>query len=228
MSDLAALECFETEESLVEQLSALVAGSASASFGYLHEFDNGSGIADLVSYKFVSEIRENIAGLAQISLPWIYPLRRMDYRKSFRLEDFADWVGVTNRTAQIALREYQMAGYCRQKNSTVWIKEYQPKPLVSEIVAFEAKLRDWKKALWQASRYRTYAHYSWVVLDDCFAKPAVEKVIEFRRLNIGLASIDGDMSLRVHYEPTKAKPLSDCRWWQSNALIAYNEKLSCS
>lgn len=72
--------------------------------------------------------------------------------------------------------------------------------------AIEAKLKDWKRALNQAYRYKWFAEYSYVVLDDYYCKPAMANIELFQKFNVGLASINHKGELLRHYKPLKEKP----------------------
>lgn len=60
------------------------------------------------------------------------------------------------------------------------------------VVAFEAKMRRWKPALWQAYRNTCFAHRSYVVLPADRAHAAHRHRAEFERLGIGLCSVEAD------------------------------------
>jgi hypothetical protein len=45
-----------------------------------------------------------------------------------------------------------------------------------EAIAFELKLRNWKRALVQAYKYRAFAELSYVILDHSYINPAPEKL----------------------------------------------------
>ena len=57
-------------------------------------------------------------------------------------------------------------------------------------IAFEMKLSDWRRGLAQAFRYRSFATFSFLVLDNTRAKSAVANTDRFKRANIGLIGIN--------------------------------------
>ena len=65
-------------------------------------------------------------------------------------------------------------------------------------LAFEMKLRDWRRALVQAFRYRAFAQCSYVVMDAACIRPALACQSEFARTGIGLIGVDRTSSLSVH------------------------------
>jgi len=72
--------------------------------------------------------------------------------------------------------------------------------------AIEAKLKDWKRALKQAYRYKWFAEYSFVVLDAYYAKAALKNREYFVKYNVGLASISPDGTLQRHFNPIRQAP----------------------
>lgn len=56
--------------------------------------------------------------------------------------------------------------------------------------AFEIKMRDWRKALRQANRYRFFAHAAIVVMPVAKVSQALEHIETFRLLGVGLWSFD--------------------------------------
>jgi hypothetical protein len=78
-----------------------------------------------------------------------------------------------------------------------------------EAIAFELKLRKWKRALVQAYKYRAFAEISYVILDDSYINPALKNIGLFISANIGLLSIDETGEVKSHFEPTAELPYSE-------------------
>jgi hypothetical protein len=77
-----------------------------------------------------------------------------------------------------------------------------------EVFAFEMKLSNWRRALLQAYRYRSFADMAYVVLDYHRAGPAIEQVDRFEKANIGLLSIDTSGEIYSHFHPKYDEPYS--------------------
>ena len=75
-----------------------------------------------------------------------------------------------------------------------------------ELHAFEAKLTKWRKALEQAGRNTSYAHYTYVVLPSRTAASALKASDEFRRRGVGLVVL-GKTVPRIEIMPRRAEPL---------------------
>lgn len=78
-----------------------------------------------------------------------------------------------------------------------------------KLVAFEAKLKDWKKGLQQAFRYRYFADKSVVVLPAEAIRPALVNLAQFRELEVGLWDFDKKSGrITEHFSPNRAKAMS--------------------
>lgn len=76
-------------------------------------------------------------------------------------------------------------------------------------LAFEMKLSNWKRALMQAFRYRSFAEASYVLLDRKHVMPALKQIEKFERANIGLLSIDLSGDLVIHHQPSHDVPFCE-------------------
>ena len=95
-----------------------------------------------------------------------------------------------------------------------------PLPDNLSLMAFETKLSDWKRALYQAYRYRYYADLSIVVLP--YQK--VTRPLQFRglfsTLGIGLWTFDASASvIHRHLSPCENEPLNPTKRQQALARV---------
>ena len=79
--------------------------------------------------------------------------------------------------------------------------------IAKDSIAIEAKLRNWKRALDQAFRYKWFAKKSIVVLDSANILPAVSNLDQFKKYNIGLAEINKRGNVFLHFNPKKSAPI---------------------
>lgn len=75
------------------------------------------------------------------------------------------------------------------------------------LIAFEAKLKDWRCALDQAYRNTCFAHKSYVVVPKATALTAFAYVAEFKRRGVGLCYVDSTGGLTVLEEPETSIPI---------------------
>ena len=113
-------------------------------------------------------------------------------------------------------REFALEGFGRADvlfmawNPTAGSEDFTALAMKSlQLTAIEAKLKDWRKGLMQASRYRFFANRAILVLPPATAATAIGFLETFRALNVGLWEFDSDAgSLRRHFTPRFGRPLN--------------------
>ena len=78
---------------------------------------------------------------------------------------------------------------------------------ISDCIAIEVKLKNWKRALHQAHRYKWFANESYVLLPESNIKPALKQMELFERYNVWLIWFEKDRIIK-HFIPNKEKPIS--------------------
>lgn len=208
---------FDAEKDLVSLFDSLPVSNRSHLSGTTFELDSNNGIADIVFYK----LRKNWSTyekIRNIKPQWAAFLVSLPYRKTFTASEAAALASISEASAIRVLKDFVHNGYC-VKSDNGWIKQRQPVPPINKITAIEAKLRNWKKALYQATRYLEFANESWVLLDDYHSKPAIKHLNEFKKRNIGLLTINRQGSIELLFQPTHKKPKSKFRYWYANVKI---------
>jgi hypothetical protein len=94
------------------------------------------------------------------------------------------------------------------------------------IISFELKLKNWKQALMQAFRYRSFSELSYVVLPTKSLKVAEKNIELFIRYNIGLATFDKNDKLEIFYKPKQTEPLSEFLYSKVIKELINNRKKS--
>ena len=205
---------FETESKLVDSFLENIKLKEK-----LLEFETTNGIADLIIY-FLRKDWESHAGIEKVEPRWAYALSCLPYRQIFSVFEFTRLSGAGLRRSINALKQYQKAGFCERLDGEKWVKKYQPRPVVKKICAVEAKISDWRRALFQAFRYYDFANESWVLMDSARVNRAIQNIGQFRRLNVGLLSITSEGKLTTHCSPIYMSHRSDLSFWYANAKIA--------
>jgi len=89
------------------------------------------------------------------------------------------------------------------------LDETEPEHAATHLMAFEAKLTDWRKALAQAYRYRYYADASIIILPAGSARVAIDNRHLFRQCGVGLWTFDPESGVvRRRIAAKKRSPLS--------------------
>ena len=76
------------------------------------------------------------------------------------------------------------------------------------IVSFELKLKNWRQAIKQAFRYKSFSNISYVVLSTKSVNAATNNIELFKRYNIGLARFDTDNNFEILHKPNSDSPYS--------------------
>lgn len=77
------------------------------------------------------------------------------------------------------------------------------------IVSIELKLFNWRRALKQAFRYKTFSNLAFVILDENKVSNALKEINQFKRFNIGLGSFNKCNEVKVYYYPNIEDPYSE-------------------
>lgn len=193
---------FRREIDLVDALQDRLASRSQEAENefFLSEFSGYNGIADLVHCRLRKDWRSQ-EGLSLIPPQWIAPLATLPARKWLTLSEVSSMTGYSISTSRSLVRSFIDAGYCETKDSKVR-KLRQPRDIFTRVVAYEAKLTDWRKALLQARRYREYADYALVALSADYIIPALKNKLMFESRGVGLLAV----------EPNKLTPLIEAQY----------------
>lgn len=84
-----------------------------------------------------------------------------------------------------------------------------------EILAFEAKLINWREALHQAYRNTCFAHYSFILIPENVAYQATKYLSDFRERSVGICYFS-NQELHIPLAPPKNTPLQN--WLSIKAI----------
>jgi DNA-binding transcriptional ArsR family regulator len=167
------------------------------------------GRADLVWGRFdksrsIRELRRHSDLLKNLTSSRI--LAALDREAELSEEELLERIGVSRPVLQKWLRALAKAGLIEKDamDSYSLISD-QRMPKV-EICSFELKLKNWKRALYQATRYRSFSHRVFVVMPPGSAGVAYRHKHFFERANVGLVSHDTSGQSRVLVRPKTRQP----------------------
>ena len=92
--------------------------------------------------------------------------------------------------------------------------------VTDQLVAFEAKLTNWRKAIDQAWRNTSFANEVYVVLPRECSRPALQHQAEFRVAGVGLCLMD-DSGMEVAFNSCDHKPVLP--WLHEKARASLGE-----
>lgn len=89
-----------------------------------------------------------------------------------------------------------------------------------ELCAFEFKLTNWRRAFYQALRYRAYAHRVYIVMPPSSVGPALEHEDRFHKFGIGLIEHDDRGRSETLVRVRKGEPHSRSSYVRAMADVA--------
>lgn len=169
------------------------------------EVSLGYGIADIVICDYTESQRKTKPDNITLSRTDanIYNIIKNSGIVSFDI--LYDTTRSSQKSISTSLKKLINCRYIKQNGDSFIINKTYKLPF-RNVFAIEAKLKNWKRALNQAHRYKWFAEYAFVVMDAHYAEPAINNLDLFKRYNVGLATISPDGSLIRYYKPIKQKP----------------------
>lgn len=213
---------FRSEEDLTQAFIRVLRRCTPGGWALLREIDAGVGVADLVL------VESRRARQAELRLLRRVPLRLaplLDPDVANGLTSLSAFMQATGTSRPSALRFVSALVALRLANregERLQLRAVHSPPY-DHIIAIEAKLRDWRRALTQAYRNRQFASQSWVALDSYYAvsDTAVES---FARAQIGLVTCSSEGELKIHVQAETLPPSNSQRNWTAQAMIARSHR----
>lgn len=150
------------------------------------------GIADFVGITSATPILMNndLDELSSIdSSSQILSLLKLNSGR--KLKFLSERIGITDATLNRILKELISKKYVVKKDELYYLS--RPYNLdKTNIWAFELKLSNWKRAIFQALQYKAFANYSVVVFPLAKEKLLMENLDLFRKLNVGILLFDAE------------------------------------
>jgi DNA-binding transcriptional ArsR family regulator len=175
----------------------------------VRESSCSEGRADLVWGRFeesrsLREVRRHAELLQNLTSSRILAVLHREVE--LPAEDLLRRIGVSRPVLQIRLRALAEAGLV-EKDARNFYSLVAPRNLPKvEICSFELKLKNWHRALYQATRYRSFSQRVFVVMPSGSAEVAYRHKNLFEGANVGLVSHDISGQSRVLLRPKTRPP----------------------
>lgn len=171
------------------------------------EVNLGYGIPDVVvvqyKHKSKNNHRKEILSFFDISI-----LELIEKRKNTSIDDIVYLTRSTKNKINNTLSVLQNENFIIYREG----KYFSHKKYVDALedsIAIEAKLKNWKRALQQAYRYKWFSSKAYVVLPSNNIKSALNNLELFKKYGVGLASINSNNELEIHYRAQEGIPYSE-------------------
>ncbi len=203
---------FETEQNLVDELTALLeSASSKVPSGLrcknqliLKEVNLGYGIADIVVTQCaaIPEKRNIFLNICEIKL-----LNIINEHPGISVNAIINKTKLSKRKVTRSIRTLESVGLARAADDEINpLGEYIN--TVKNTIAIEAKLHNWKRALKQAYRYKWFSHKSFVCLPSNTVKSAFRNISLFKDMEVGLIEICKNHGVKILYNPSPKRPIS--------------------
>lgn len=164
------------------------------------ELASGYGIADLVFYNLKPNARRKRPITSLDALRLLTELKKFedDTVSVTTLRNKLTFSSNKNEVITYLLQE----GYLDEVNEEQYKRAYDYTVGFSEVIAIEAKLKDWKRGLYQAYRYRDFANESYLALYSPYLHRALKNLDEFKKYNVGLIEVT-ESNLNIVFRPQR-------------------------
>lgn len=214
---------FQSEQLLVSEFIAFIFKTKNSSFQLQQEFEAGFGRPDVLLYGTpIARAASDVKSLAELN-PRLAPLLSTAVSKKVQsLSTLALASGSSVISARRIAGELASIDRLKMNDNSNQTFKIRPilKPPFPQVVAIEAKLRDWRRALMQAYRYLQFSTESWVLLDHARAASAIKEHALFKSCGIGLASFTATGELHIHVYAVNHKWAGGALAWRTQALLA--------
>jgi hypothetical protein len=215
---------FSTEQELVQSittnLDAVPDLLGTGKRSVFTELDLGYGIADVVavSYEESPSQRKNFLQYFDISL-----LSLIEKEERVSLDDIVYITRSPERRINSALTSLMEEEFIVYRHG-YYTSHKKYAELLTDSVAIEAKLKDWKRALKQAYRYKWFADKSYVFVPSENINLPLANINLFEKYNVGLASVSETSGIEVVHAPFRERPYSErMRMALNEHLLANND-----
>ncbi len=203
--------------------------------GYLtsREVGVGYGIADLVLFKLNKtkcEIRKKNAQYKKLENEEFFKifdfLPEIGSSKKINMEFLSKNLSIAQSTLKYNyLKKLEKDGFVKKLNNEFYFKINGWIPLAKEVIAIEAKLKDWKRGFLQANRYKSFAHKVFLAIPMSKGHLVDKELL--KKHNIGLILFD---ITKNNIKTTKVKKEKPLNWYKFNLATEsiMKKKLLCN
>lgn len=205
-----------TEKSFVKKLEIIYLKEG---FYTRKELGVGYGIADLVLFR--PDIKNCLKRLDRKQLK---PLLNEGYFKVFdslsdiesdtaptKLDDLKTKIHYSSSFLKYKLlKELKKAKYVKEVERNYYFKINGWLPIGKELIAIEAKLKDWRRGFYQANRYRVFADKVYLAVPFNIAKKVDISLL--RKHGVGLIAFDAENNMKkIMLEARKKEMFSETK-----------------
>ncbi|OPX86928.1 MAG: hypothetical protein A4E53_02690 [Pelotomaculum sp. PtaB.Bin104] len=207
MSELQMANAFETLLKSKEGIKGFPSFNST-----FREVSCQQGIADFIAItgKNIQELSNNFFESNTVSLNSYSLIISLLKSRSPRTEDFlVSSSGLTRNTVRKVLKELEENEtiYKNQKGTIILSPNWGLPKL--ELWAFELKLKDWRRALFQTLQYKAFANRVVIVVPEDKENTINKNIDVFRNLQVGVMVFNmANLSYKIMQKPRRINPSS--------------------
>lgn len=172
----------------------------------LREIDCWQGRADVVTAAIRGEWNISNSGLELLARLGHASILALLYRKhSTTIDDVAMKTGLSVVTVKRYVRDMTQCNLVEKVGQDSIVLHSDLLLPTIQFQAYEAKLHDWKRALYQAVNYLGFSQCSSVVMPERYISTAYKNIHQFEKNGVGLFSLT-ENGLKMHIAPRKNRP----------------------
>lgn len=204
---------YETEGILVDEITAMIErGSSKIPHSFkadcqvvLTEVNLGFGVADIVlteCEKYL-EARNTFLSSTDVNI-----LSIVGDQSGISIDDIIHKTKNSKLRASKSVEKLKDFGLVKISDDLVFTANSY-RPIVKRSTAIEVKLRNWKRALNQAYRYKWFSDRSFVCLPHENIQPAISNLESFKKFEVGLIAVCPERGMKIIYSPKYDEPISE-------------------
>lgn len=162
----------------------------------LEEFSAGTGISDLTVFTVDNRaihqrIKTTLPALTSKNKVDIlaYILTKNEASEEEVVSNFSQYSKVLIKKCLTSMSDSDILAF---KDGIYFANKVLKASTTSNIVAIEAKVKDWKSGIRQAMRYKEYADYSYLAIYESNVKTCLANIAVFENLGIGLIGVSNE------------------------------------
>lgn len=203
-------------------------------FKILEEIKTNWGIVDILVIKYDTKklerrrrlIKNKVASLSNIS---IYAIAHIIENPYLTIENLGKHLKIKNGLLLKVIKNLTDRDLINCfNNGGLRAKPYKDNYVIKEILAFEAKLNNWKKAVIQSERHLWFTNSSFVILPE-LSKTVLSRVQEAcNEKGIGLIVQVGERNFQIQKKPLYKKHIDSIIYWKINEALVDGSKFNGS
>lgn len=217
-----------------EKFVTLLEKQLKKNFDFLtkREIGVGYGVADLVLFKLDPKkclIRKNNKQYNKIENEDAFKifdfLPEINKKKKADINYLSNELNIPKSSLRYKyLKKLSDDGFIKIENDQYYFKVNGWMPIANEIIAIEAKLKDWHRGFLQANRYKSFANKTFLAM-PLSQGHVVDRAL-LKKHNVGLILFDATTKEIKIISPKKEKPLNKYKFNLAAEFVLTNKILS--